>query len=175
MRIVFSSAAAGKVVFQVLKLIKQNTRVGIDADGQPFAPYSTLPFVRPAAGLQKKALKSLEQSKLLTYFNTKEGKLWVLIQGGYAALKKAQYPGDNTVNLSAKGSMLRSLGVLSVDEGGGVIGFTRQEEAEKASYHILTGAGKRKTLRNFLGLSDATIHGDEKLQSLISGGIEIIL
>jgi phage gpG-like protein len=90
------------------------------------------------------------------FTSKKSGKLWAVIEGGYAAYKQAAYPGDSGVNLSATGAMLRSLTILSVDEATltVVIGFTRTDEAVKALYHDQLGAGKSRAIRHFMGLTD---------------------
>ena len=49
---------------------------------------------------------------------------------------------------------MRSLSVIAVDQDSATIGFTNKEAAEKAYYHNVAGAGKRKAIRKFLGITN---------------------
>lgn len=137
-----------------VKLIRERTLAGRDVEGQPFRPYGTTTFARPAGGLTKTARANLRG--LVSYFR-KSGSLWMAVQGGYKAFKEAVYGDASTVNLQAEGAMLRSITVLEpVDTTTGTVrvGFTRSEEAEKAYWHNVSGAGKSRVIRRFMGLSD---------------------
>ena len=128
--------------------------LGADADGRPMAPYSTQPFARPAAGITQRARRALGDR--LQLFTNKRGRLWAIIQGGYAALKAATYPSDTGhVNMTATGGMMRSLTVTEVSELNQTIsiGFARQQDAITAMYHNLLGAGRRRVIRRWLGLT----------------------
>ncbi|HVZ41374.1 MAG TPA: hypothetical protein VHI13_18990 [Candidatus Kapabacteria bacterium] len=145
---------------RAIAMIRTRTQeTHIDASGQPFTPYSTRPFVRPLGGITQKAMRAL--GKGLQRFTTRQGRLWALITGGYAAYKAAAFPEDGDgVNLTQRGHMLGALTVVGVSGGDGGpasvrIGFTRHEEALKALYHNVTGAGKRHVIRRFLGLTPA--------------------
>lgn len=138
-----------------VKMIRERTLAGKDVDGKPFKPYGTRVFARPAGGLTKAARSNLR--KMASYFR-KGGSLWMAVQGGYKAYKEAVYGDSSIVNLQAEGHMLRALTVLEpVDTQSGVVrvGFTRSEEAEKAYWHNVSGAGKSRAIRRFMGLSEA--------------------
>ncbi|MCA0270227.1 MAG: hypothetical protein LCH53_13570 [Bacteroidetes bacterium] len=157
--------------FAVTAIVERTAR-GEDADGKPFVPYSTRPLALPVGSPDAKTIKALLSSgqevsgnltkrairKLrkaedgLYYFTSRRtGALWMVIEGGYAAVKAARYPKDGgVVNLHATGSMMRALRVIGVDatvDGGGTVtvGFSRPEEAQKAYWNSRT--------RRFLGLT----------------------
>ena len=148
------SAALKRAGLLAVKMIRFRTAAGRDIDGNPFQPYSTNPFARPAGGIPQSARKRLKES--LRYFRTAQGSLWMVVIGGYKAFKAARYPAaGSTVNLQGSGNMLRALTVLSVDASTRTfrIGWTRTEEAEKALYHNVTGVGKSRIKRKNLGLT----------------------
>lgn len=155
---------------RAITLITLHTQRGMDADGHPLAPYSTHPVAVPAGSLTQRARGTLEGK--LTYFRKSHGALWVVIEGGYAALKAATYPGDRTVNMTATGGMLRALTVVGIDSKANLIriGFSRQEAAETAYWHMVAGAGKSKTIRNWLGLTRAEM---DELLTLAATRIQI--
>lgn len=139
---------------RAISMIRERTLQGFDADGGRLRAYSTTPFARPYGGITQRAKKNLG-NRLQVFTSKKSGKLWAVIEGGYAAYKQAAYPGDSGVNLSATGAMLRSLTILSVDEESltVTIGFTRTDEAVKALYHDQLGAGPSRVIRHFMGLT----------------------
>lgn len=141
---------------RAISMIRDRTLAGLDAGGTTFRAYSTEPFARPLHGITQRARRALGDR--LHVFTTKKGKLWAVIEGGYAAFKAAAYPDDaGTVNLTATGAMLRALAIVAVDENTATVtlGFTRTDEALKALYHEELGAGPRRAIRHFLGLTDA--------------------
>lgn len=139
--------------FAVTAIVERTAR-GEDADGKPFAPYSTRPLAVPSASVSKRVRARLQKAEDgLYYFKSRRtGNLWMVIEGGYAAVKAARYPKDGgVVNLHATGAMMRALRVIGVDatvDGGGTVtvGFSRPEEAQKAYWNSRT--------RRFLGLTD---------------------
>ena len=135
-------------------MIVERTQKGIGANGNPFTPYSELPFAMPFGGITLRARKNLGDK--LKVFKTKLGKLWAVIEGGYAAFKAAAYPQDGSVNLTATGRMLNALTVIATDPANNstILGFTNGEEALKAWYQNEAGAGKSRTIRKFLGFTD---------------------
>ena len=154
MQIIFKKEALSKFALKVISLMRENTLNGISADGSPFAAYSSKPFVMPAGAVTQKALKKLDKQGSIYWFKAKSsGNLWVLIQGGYKALREAKGRGLD-VDLTDTGQMLRALIPVDFKENEIKIGFTNAEAAEKAYYHCVAGAGKGKTIRNFLGLPD---------------------
>jgi len=132
--------------------IRRNTLAGRDRHGRPLAPYSTRTFAMPA-GVSgwRGAMRKLD----VQYFRTTAGSLWAVIPGGYRALKTARKgSGGASPNLSLTGTMLRSMN--SIVRGPNLIriGFTNSEAAERAYYHVVSGAGKSRTRRDFLGLPE---------------------
>lgn len=143
-----------QIGLRAIAFIRERTLKGTDADGKPFHPYSTTPFARPYGGITQRAKANLGD-RLKVFTSPKSGKLWAVIQGGYAEYKRAAYPSDGGVNLSATGALLRALTIVSVDEATNtvVIGFARAEAAEVALYHDQIGAGPNRAIRHFMGVT----------------------
>jgi hypothetical protein len=153
-------AAGGLAV----RLIVERTQDGRDRDGAAFLPYSTRPLAVPSGSTTKTARKALERAGLLQYFTTKRGTLWMLIEGGYAALKRARYPQDgDAVNLSASGAMLRGLGVVSQTADSVTLGFSRAELTERAAFNMGT--------RDFLGL---TAEDEAEIAAIVEAGLRVV-
>lgn len=159
-----------RVAERAAQMMRDRARAGIDAEGRPMKPYSTKPFARPLGGITQATRRRLGEK--LKEFTTKQGKLWAVIVGGYAAYKKAAYPQESGgVNMTATGGMLRSLAVLEAKTDGTIrIGFRRQDEAEKAYYHTVAGAGKGKVIRDFIGLTEAE---KQELAEIAASGLQI--
>lgn len=173
LRIQIPEADLRRAGLLAIAMIRARTQRGIDANGRPFAAYSTRPFARPLAGIPEKA-KSALGDKLLVFTSAKSGKLWAVIEGGYAAYKAALRPNyGGTVNLTDTFSMLRALTIVKVDSATNTIqiGFTRDEEAIKALYHDQLGAGPRRIVRHFMGLTDDE---GKRVAETASGGIVLL-
>jgi hypothetical protein len=139
---------AAKLGSRIELHIKERTLMGLDKDNQPFKAYSTKPFALPAAAMTKTLRKKLLKQELLKYFK-RNGKLFVVVSGGYAKYKalmysKTSYGGQ--VNLSATGSMLRSFQILSASTKEIHLGFTRKQSAMVYYYNTLKG-------RDMLGIT----------------------
>jgi hypothetical protein len=142
-----------RIGLKFLAKIRENTLAGIDAHGKPMKGYSTRPFARPMGGIPKNVRLQLDKEGKITYYRKKGRATWVVIEGGYLALKSAWYEDGGKVNMTATGKMLRSMRVrLEGDKI--IIEFSREEEAEKAYWHNVSGAGKSRVIREFLGLPD---------------------
>lgn len=105
----------------------------------------------------------------LYYFKSrKTGKLWFVVEGGYAAIKRAQTGKENPVpDLWGTGAMMRALRVIGVDaaaDGGGTVtvGFSRPEEAQRAYWNSRT--------RRFLGL---TADEQAEVGQIVGGGVSV--
>jgi hypothetical protein len=162
------AASLKRIGLGIVTMIRERTLKGEGIDG-PLAPYSTRPFARPLGGVPSRTLSALGGN--LKRFTTKQGRLWAVIIGGYKAYKAARYPQDGGgVNMTAEGNMMRSLAVIAVDPATGkiVIGFNREESAEIAYYHNVSGAGKGRRLRKFMGLTP-----EEQLKVARLAGVEI--
>lgn len=152
-----------RMALEAINVIRKRTLAGLDKDGKPFAPYSSKPFVMPAGALTGKARKTLESRNRLAFFQTKAGDMWVVVLGGYKELKAAKRPQHGgTVNLTDTYKTLRALAVGRFSRNEVQIIFSTPQEAEKAYYHVVTGVGKNKTKRDFLGLSE------EELEDIVT-------
>lgn len=148
-----SQQAANEIAFLILARIQDRTAQGIDAEGKPFAAYSRRPFAAPAGALLKKAQRTLIRSKLASYFTTKTGALWIYVAGGYAAVRAASGRGAG-VDMTFTGRMLSALDVVEASPSRITIGFNDPTAARVAFYHNVAGAGRGRTIRRFLGVSD---------------------
>ena len=100
---------------RVIGAIIDNTSKGIDRFGKPFRKYSIKPFAMPYPAYlnfsTKASIKRNKKNESVSYFK-RDGALFVVIKGGYNALKKERFQtGDNTVNLQVRGA-----------RGGGMLG-----------------------------------------------------
>jgi hypothetical protein len=154
---------------RALQIIQERTERGEGLDGK-FAGYSTNPLAVPSGIATKRARKALEGAGKLKYFK-RSGKLWMVVDGGYAELKKAIYKAakayTGTPNLQLTGQMMGSLQAKLSGENAVTLTFDNQEAARKAFYHNVSGAGKRKVLRRFLGLTEKEVQDPALLKSII--------
>lgn len=165
--VTIAPAALGRFGQFVLQLIEDNVAAGVDRKGNAFAPYSTRPFARPLGGVPKRAISYLKSSNAIQIFTTKRGSLWMVVEGGYAALKTAIRQSSSGVDMQLTGDMMKQLAVLSTSDNGIVIGFLTAEAAEKAYYATVAGAGKSRVIRDFLGLTDQ--QWDQAVQKTLTG------
>jgi hypothetical protein len=150
---------------RALQLIEEGVRDGIDIEGKPYA-YSTKPFVRPLGGPDLNATqlnrvrtrirtegKRKPEDKTLQPFTTERGSLWVRIPGGYKSWKELVFNRvDGGPFLQGRGDMLRAMAVTQVSEDAVTLGFTDPEQAQKAFWLNVSGAGKSRKLWRFFGL-----------------------
>ena len=123
----------------------------------------------------KRQRKKLNREGDIEVFRSRNGSLWVRIDGGYKRFKETYAPQQNgVVNLSWRGmsgGLLGSLAVLAKDEESATIGFTSEEAARIASYHVLTGAGRGRVIRDFFGISEEQ---KKEIVDIIRQGIKIV-
>ena len=172
----FSQRFMARFGAAILELIEESIANGVDAQGQSFKPYSAKPFARPAGGIPQRALTTLKASGGLEFFSRQGRALWIVIKGGYLALKKAINRGAGSqVDLTSSGLMLQSLALVRVDPNSLAIGFTNDEAALRAFYHTVSGAGKSRVIRDFLGLPDTQYASalETALQEAQEGEIDI--
>lgn len=94
---------------------------------------------------------------------------------GYAKRRGGRELPTDTVDLafSVRDGMMQDLRYDITGTGNVVVGFGREDKAEIAGYHSVTGAGESKIVRNFFGLSDeeekqlAELAGDDLAQLLL--------
>ena len=171
MKLKISQTALLRFGYRAIQLIQQRTAKGEGLDGK-FASYSTNPLAVPSGIATKRARKALQGAGKLSYFK-RRGKLWMVVQGGYAELKRAIYANakgnTGTPNLMLTGQMMGSLQAKAVGENAVVLTFDNQEAARKAFYHHVSGAGKRRVLRRFLGLKDEELKDATLIQTITDG------
>jgi hypothetical protein len=169
------NAAAARII----AMIKERTSLGIDRNGRPFEPYSRRPFAMPlgafferTTGRQRTRLN--KEGDLEIFRNKRTGKRWVIIDGGYLNFKSKWSPTKaQTVNLQWRGLSGGMLGQLKNIGGGDnyrVIGFRTAEAAELAFIHSVGGAGKRRIIRDFLGITEEEI---DEIKTIILNGLEL--
>jgi hypothetical protein len=162
----------------IISTIKQNTNQGIDRFGRPFQPYSRKPFGMPLAAFLEKTTK--RQRKALNkegdieiYQNKKTGSRWVIIDGGYFNFKSKWSPKKaSVVNLQWSGLMLKSLQVDNVTENSAEIVFSSADKAQLAYYHSISGAGKSRVKREFMGV---TKEQEQKVADFIASKVKLTL
>jgi hypothetical protein len=128
---------------KAVDFIQDNIDKNIDYEGNAFQPYSfgywLSKYKKRYAG--RKMVKGKQSKAFATYMNS----------------AKSEWAGDKKVNLTKTGAMRASLSVIEYKESAKtiVIGFVDQESAQKAYWHNVSGAGKGKVLRKFMGLRPA--------------------
>jgi len=130
---------------KAVAFIYENIDNRIDSNGKPFEPYSFNYW------FYKYRRRRYKGKKL----RTKQGKKkW---QQFLIASRSEWETEKNNVTLSDTNSMLTALNIIGASNNEIKIGFRDQEAAKKAFYHNVSGAGKGRTLRRFLGLQPAQI------------------
>lgn len=146
---------------RTIAYINDNIREGVDYEGKSYE-YSKNPFWRPYDESVVKAFGKANEGKLFEITRSKahEGKLGMIILGGYDAYKKEVYPESYKDFLTQTGAMLRNLQMISSNENGlngglsCTLGFTDPKQAQKAAWLDEIGVGKSKRLWRFLGISN---------------------
>jgi len=128
---------------KAIDFIQDNIDKNIDYEGNAFQPYSF------SYWLSKYQKRYVGQKK-------RKGKQTKAF-GLYMGSAKREFARDNNVNLTKTGAMRASLSVIEYKEAAKtiVIGFVDQESAQKAYWHNVSGAGKGRVLRKFMGLRPA--------------------
>ena len=147
-------------------LMQERTRRGefLEGSSPGAGSYSTRPFARPAGGLSREILGRLDDTADGSSFFTRAGALWVVVERGYAWLREAAgYQADH-VDLNWSGKMLAGMRVRSrfaggklITEAGYIEGMSPADAVRLAGYHDRTGAGPRRTIRRFIGLTEDEI------------------
>jgi hypothetical protein len=139
-----------------LAMIEDKVLRGVDVDGKPYR-YSTSPFFMPfSKKFYSRLGGSSGEGRLFQIVKSKRtGKLGMIILGGYAAFKQNVYPDTATDFLTVTGKMLRNMKIIAYNIGGdGVtLGWSDPKQAQKAFWLNISGAGKRRKLWKFFGLS----------------------
>jgi hypothetical protein len=139
----------------VLAMIEENIQNGVDYTGKPFA-YSKLPFWKPFdQSAYTKMGKASGYGKFFEITESKDGKLGMIMLGGYDEYKKIMNPNSYSQFLTVTGKLLRSMKVQEATETSAVIGFTGDRNINIAFWLNVSGAGRGRKLWKFLGISPA--------------------
>lgn len=151
---------------RAIELIKEQIAEGIDIEGKPYR-YSTRPFARPVSGIPGwgKIKNSLLKSKEIKLFRTKEGKLWVRVEGGYRRFREFTGRKPDGDFLQYSGKMLAALSSSPKSPNKIILGFSTARASEIAFYLNVSGAGRSRRLWRFLGL---TKENEQRLADEIS-------
>ena len=134
---------SARLAQNTLAAIKLRTTRGVDADGRPFAPYSTNPIYVPYRGARLKPKGGrVSRSGRSVYY-----------EGGYREYKsesRQHFVGSSAlVDLTLSGALLNNLMVLQATDSFFIIGLTQE----------VRGYGYRVNAeREFLGLSPRDVN-----------------
>lgn len=157
-----AALGASRLLARVDVTVKERTRRGEFLEGSsPGAEqYSTRPFARPAAGLKKRTLEALDDTAHGSTYFTKNGKLWVVVHGGYRMLRELEGKQTGHVDLLYSGAVLdgtRGASEIAGDvlsfEYGYLDGKSPDDAARIARYQQVEGVGPSRKKRVFIGLS----------------------
>ena len=125
---------------KAVSMIQRNIDDMIDSDGNTFANYSF------GYWFTKYRRKQFKGKKL----RGKKGMKW----REFVSSSRQGWLGSVGADLTATGRMRASLSAVSTDNKNNsvLIGFLNQESAKIAFYHNVSGAGKGRVLRKFMGL-----------------------
>jgi hypothetical protein len=123
-----------KIGYKAIEFIQSNIDNSIDINGNAFTHYSFSYWLKKH-GLSSKSRSKKGRKSKLEQFNS----AWL---------------SDSTVTLTETGAMRASLSIIDTDSNLNTItiGFLDKESATKAFYHNVSGAGKGRIIRQFLGL-----------------------
>jgi len=142
------SHVVGKLTADARNMVVERTLQGLDADGNPFKPYSSKPLYisahhrpRPKGGQKTKGGKSR------------------FFAGGYAEYRQATV-GHQRPDLFASGDMFRAFQARELTPTKGIVHFIKTKEALKAVANDAT--------RHFVGLSAAQADGlQERFEAMV--------
>ena len=148
----FSQKLLDEIAIAALSMIEDNIHKGIDMDGKSYS-YSEKPFYHPySKTIRSKLGGKAGQGKFYEIIKGKNGKLGMIILGGYKQYKQKINPTAANDYLTFSGKMLRNLNVIEAKGNRIVIGFTDPKQAKKAFWLNVSGAGRSRKLWKFLGL-----------------------
>src|SRR5574338_294312 len=143
-------------------IIKKRVADGIFLEGSSdgASQYSTKPFAMPTGAIKPRSLmleiikgKKGNDTQL---FKSKSGRLWVVITKGYQWLRDQAGKPSTKVDMRWTSELMRSLTVLKVDAGNGIIeiGHKGKRNEDLAYWHNVAGAGRARKIRKWLMLTD---------------------
>lgn len=163
----FKSAVASvqtrKATAHAEYIMRRRTERGefLEGSSSGASSYSTKPYAQPAGALTDQVRESLPDDEV-KYFTTGSDSLWLVIEGGYEAVRRAKGLPTSNVDLTVSGDMLGGMrSASSRDEDGDISmivgyidGASPAEAMQLARYHNVEGAGKNEVKRVFVGLTD---------------------
>jgi len=163
----FRSALAGvrtsNVMAEVEQIILHRTQSGEFLEGSsPGAEsYSTKPYAQPAGSLTEQVREDLPGDET-SYFTTSEDALWLVVEGGYEAIRRAKGLPTDHVDMTVTRGMLQGMRSQAGRDSDGnldmlvgyIDGASPQEAIQLARYHNVEGAGKNEMKRVFVGLTE---------------------
>jgi len=161
-REIINRSLLAKIGSRTVLIIKRRTAKGVFLKGSSAGggKYSTKPFVMPIGAVKKKdvMMKMLKggYGKEAMIFKTRGGGTWALLKNGYKWLREQSGKKSDRVDLRWSGSLMRSLRVIKVspEKGEVIIGHGDARNRKIAEYHNVSGAGKGKTIRKYLGATE---------------------
>lgn len=162
---IISRALLVDIGSHALYIIKTRTLQGEFLPGSTGSgQYSTTPMPLPLGALQKSVrtgatLKAMVAAGEAYVFQSKAGRKWIILEGGYKKLRELAKKEADHVTLNWSGSMMRNLKIISVnpDRYSVTLGFDEASARRKARYHNELGAGRKRVTHKFLGLTDQEI------------------
>lgn len=160
-----SSVRTRRTMARVEHIIQSRTRGGefLEGSSEGADRYSEKPYAQPAGSLTDQVRDELPEDEV-SYFTTSEDALWLVVEGGYKAVRQAKGLPTDRVDLTDQGDLLRGMRSAAhrdVDDGtlqmvvGYIEGASPQEAMQIARYHNVMGAGKNEVKRVFVGLTDS--------------------
>lgn len=147
---------------KVLAIIQARTLRGEFLQGSTSKGYSTKAAGMPYGALQERIgngkaaslLKSIKDGTVdKVYRNSKSGKMWITLHGGYKQLRELAGRETDRVTLNWTGQMMSALAAkVNAATPSLKIYFTNKEAEQIADFHH-RGAGRNKIKRIFMGLS----------------------
>jgi hypothetical protein len=163
---ILDNAVLLKLGNKVVAIIRARNLRGEYLPGSTDKGYSTKDAGMPYGGLVDRIgsgkasalLKQLEQGDEKTVWkNSKSGKIWILLKGGYKHLRELAGKTSDRVTMNWTGSMMRSLQTKTDEAQQRVVIYFSNEEAGRIAKFQHEGAGKNKIKRMFMGLTEKEI------------------
>lgn len=159
---IVSSAILLQIGQRTVMVIKQRTSKGefLPGSSSDAKDYSTKPFSMPIGAVQRKSvLNNMLKGKYeddTQLFTSRSGRLWVAIKKGYKWMREQSNKQSENVDLRWSGRLMRSLKVIKVDTTKGEIEIDHSDSRNQklAEYFNISGTGKSKKLRKYLGVTD---------------------
>lgn len=160
---ILDNALLLKLGDKALAIIHMRTARGEFLPGSTTDGYSQqdapMPFAALADKIGKgKAARLLREikigSELSAFRNSKSGKLWIVLKGGYKRLRALAGREVDRVTLNYTGHMLRALKRKTDAQALSVMIYFTDAEAERIAGFHHQGAGRSKKKRLFMNLAD---------------------